>query len=100
MLLRIRAKIHVALKGQQTTLEAATVSVHPQGALVVVKENLPAETRLTLEHTGTNEKIDCRVTRPAKQMPEGFHVPVEFDTPSPSFWKIVFPPSDWNPAEV
>jgi hypothetical protein len=71
------------------------VSVNPQGALVMMKENLPPETRLVLEHTGTREKVAARVTRPAKEMPEGFQVPIEFDSPAPRFWKIAFPPSDW-----
>lgn len=100
VLLRVRASVHLALKGQATTLEASTVSVNPQGALVLLKQSLPAETRLILEHASTKEKIACRVTRLGKEMPEGFHVPVEFDAPSPGFWKIVFPPSDWRPEEA
>ncbi|HTZ72829.1 MAG TPA: hypothetical protein VMB47_02835 [Candidatus Aquilonibacter sp.] len=100
VLLRVRANVHVAVKGKPTTFEAATVSVHPQGALVVLKESLPAETRLVLEHGSTKEKVACRVTRSAKEMPEGFHVPVEFDSPAPGFWKIDFPPTDWRPEEA
>ena len=40
VLLRIRANIHVALQGKATTLDAATLSVTPQGAVVVMKQNL------------------------------------------------------------
>jgi hypothetical protein len=100
VLLRVRANVHVAVKGKPTTFETSTVSVHPQGALVVLKESLPAETRLVLEHGSTREKVACRVTRAAKEMPEGFHVPVEFDSPAPGFWKIDFPPTDWRPEEA
>jgi hypothetical protein len=100
VLLRVRANIHVALKGKATTLQTSTITVHPQGALVVLKENLPVETRLVLEHGATKEKIACRVSKQAKEMPEGFHVPVEFDSPAPGFWKIVFPPQDWHPEET
>jgi hypothetical protein len=32
-------------------------------------------------------------------MPEGFHVPLEFDSPAPDFWRIVFPPLDWRPED-
>jgi hypothetical protein len=32
-------------------------------------------------------------------MPEGYHVPLEFDTPEPNFWGIAFPPADWRPPE-
>ena len=100
MLLRVRANVHVAVQGKPTTLQASTISVNPQGALVLLKQALPAETRLVLEHNSTREKIACRVTRAAKEMPEGFHVPVEFDSPSPGFWKIDFPPVDWRAEEM
>ena len=90
----------MAVKGKDKTLDASTVSVHPQGALMVLKESLPAETRFILEHRGTRERVACRVTRAGKEMPEGFHVPVEFDAPAPGFWKIDFPPADWRPDDA
>jgi hypothetical protein len=99
VLLRIRANIHVALQGKTTTLDAATLSVTPQGAVVVVKQNLPAETHLVLEHGGTKQRVDCRVARPSRETAEGFHIPLEFDSPAPGFWKINFPPSDWRPDD-
>ena len=97
VLLRIRANSHVALPGKATTLDAATLSVTPQGAVVVMKQNLPAETRLVLEHGGTKQRVGCKVARPTRETPEGFHIPLEFDSPAPGFWKISFPPSDWRP---
>jgi hypothetical protein len=100
VLLRIRANIHVALQGQATTLEVATLSVNPCGALVVVKQSLPPETRLVLEHKGTKERIACKVARAPREMPEGFHVALEFDSPAPGFWKIAFPPADWRPDDL
>jgi hypothetical protein len=99
VLLRIRANIHVALQGKATTLDAATLSVTPQGAVVVMKQNLPAETRLVLEHGGTKQRVDCKVARPSRETAEGFHIPLEFDSPAPGFWKINFPPSDWRPDD-
>jgi hypothetical protein len=100
VLLRIRANIHVALAGKATTLDAATLSVTPQGAVVVVDRNLPAETRLVLEHGGTKQRVGCKVARPSRETAEGFHVPLEFDAPAPGFWKINFPPSDWRPEDA
>lgn len=100
VLLRIRANIHVALQGKATTLDAATLSVTPQGAVVVMKQNLPAETHLVLEHGGTKQRVECKVARPSRETAEGFHIPLEFDSPAPGFWKIDFPPSDWRPDDV
>ncbi|HTV60200.1 MAG TPA: hypothetical protein VMJ93_15115 [Verrucomicrobiae bacterium] len=99
VLLRVRANIHVALQGKPVTFDVITLSVNLQGAIVVMKQTLPPETRLVLEHGTTKERVACKVTRLPKEMPEGFHVPLEFDSPAPDFWKIAFPPSDWTSAE-
>jgi hypothetical protein len=96
VLLRTRARIHVALEGKLTTIEAITLSVNPQGALVVMDRTLPIEARLVLEHGITKECVACKVARAAREMPEGFHVPLEFDSPAPEFWRIAFPPADWR----
>ena len=97
VLLRVRASIHVALQGQAKTFDVATLSVNPHGAVVVMNQNLPAETRVVLEHAGTKERVSCKVARPPRHMSEGYHIPLEFDSPAPAFWKIDFPPSDWRP---
>lgn len=100
VLLRIRALIHVATQGPATTLEANTLSVNPKGALVVINKNLPPDTRLVLEHRGTKERAACKVVRPAKEMPEGFHTALEFDPPVADFWKIAFPPANWRSEDL
>jgi hypothetical protein len=99
VLLRVHASVHVAMQGKLTTLHVATLSVNPLGAIVVMKDSLPAETRVVLEHGGTKQRVACRVARSPRQMPEGFHVPLEFDSPSPGFWKISFPSTDWRPED-
>ncbi len=87
------------MQGKQSTLEATTLSVYNKGAMIVLKQSLPAETKLVLEHVGTKEKVPCRVSKASREMPEGFHVPLEFDAPAPNFWGIAFPPSDWKPHD-
>lgn len=98
--LRVRASIHVALQGNRETIDVATLSVNPHGAMVVMDRNLAAETRLVLEHGTTKECVACKVVRSSQKMPEGFHVPLEFDSPAPDFWKIDFPSPDWRPEET
>lgn len=100
VLLRIRASIHVALKGRQETFNVATLSVNPHGAMVLMDCGLEADTRLVLEHGATKECVACKVVRSSQKMPEGFHVPLEFDSPAPDFWKIDFPSPDWRPDET
>lgn len=99
VLLRVRTHVHVALQGKQVTFDATTLSVNSHGALIVLEKSLPMEARLVLEHCGTSEKVACRVTRTAREMPEGYHVPLEFDSPAPNFWRIAFPPADWRPVD-
>jgi hypothetical protein len=94
--LRVRTSIHVAVQGKPTTFDATTVSVNHNGAMIIVKQNMPTDTRLVLEHAGTKERVPCKVIRSAQSMPEGFHTPIEFETPSPNFWHIAFPPADWR----
>jgi len=96
VLLRIRANVYVNLRGKQTTLEVRTLSVNPFGAMLIAAENLPPQTRLVLENTVTQERIACCVVRTAKEMPDGFHIPIQFDLPAPKFWMIDFPPEDWR----
>ncbi|HWF38876.1 MAG TPA: hypothetical protein VG322_10180 [Candidatus Acidoferrales bacterium] len=100
VLLRVRASIHVAIQGKPVTLETHTLSVNAHGALVAVKENLPSDTRLVLEHAATKERMACRVVRPPRETSEGFHTAIEFDSPDPDFWKIAFPPANWRAEEI
>ena len=99
VLLRTRAQIHVAVGGKLATIDVTTLSVTPAGAVVVASKNLPPETRLVLEHPVTKQKVACKVVRAGREMPEGFHVPIEFDSPAADFWGIAFPPRDWNVAD-
>ena len=100
VLLRVRANIHVALQGKPTTFDTTTLSVNSHGALVILEQGLPPDTRLVLEHAGTKERVACKVVRPSREIPEGYQVPIEFDSPAPNFWRITFPPTDWRPDDL
>jgi hypothetical protein len=99
VLLRVHASVHVALKDKQVTIDVTTLSVNNHGALVVMKQTLPPDAQIVLEHGTTRERVGCKIARPAREMPEGFHIPLEFDSPAPNFWGIAFPPSDWRPPD-
>ena len=100
VMLRVKVKIHVALQGKATTFETATVIVSPIGALVAIQRSLGPDTRLVLEHAGTREKVACKIARPPREMPDGFHTALEFDSPAADFWKIAFPPADWHAEDI
>src|ERR1700692_3704478 len=50
VLLRIRAKVHVALNSVPTTFDVTTLNVNVHGALIIMSQSVPVETRLVLEH--------------------------------------------------
>ena len=99
VLLRVHASVHVALYGKELTIAATTLSVSNHGALILMKQAIPCDAHLVLEHSMTKQRIACKIARPAREMPEGFHIPLEFDSPAPNFWGIAFPPADWRPPD-
>ena len=99
VLLRVHASVHVALQGKELTIDATTLSVSNHGALMLMKQTIPSDAHLVLEHCMTKQRIACKIARPAREVPEGFHIPLEFDSPAPNFWGIAFPPTDWRPPD-
>jgi hypothetical protein len=99
VLLRVRVNIHVALGSRDSTFEVTTLSVNDHGALIAMPRSLALDTQLVLEHTVTKKQVACKVVRVPREMPEGFHTPLEFAATEPGFWGIAFPPADWRPPD-
>jgi hypothetical protein len=91
VLLRIRVVVHVA--GKPQTLEGNTHTVSASGAMLILPEGLAEGTKVTVENPKAQSKIEARVVRPPQMSHEGSLVPIEFDSPSPNFWGIFFPPA-------
>ncbi|MGA8102439.1 MAG: hypothetical protein WB869_09815 [Candidatus Acidiferrales bacterium] len=98
VMLRFSMKAHVDLGGKPNTFTVTTVSVNPNGALLVAPQLLTESAQIVLENPNTRERATCRVVRAGKQTSGGYEVPIAFDPPAPNFWKIDFPPSDWRTA--
>lgn len=88
VLVRMPVVIHVGGKA----LQGNTHTVSAGGAMVILKEGISEGTQVTVENPATKSKVDAKVVRPPQMNPEGSMVPVEFVTPSPTFWNIFFPP--------
>ncbi len=99
VLLRVPVNIHVALGSKNSTFEVVTLSVNDHGALIAMPRSLALDTQLVLEHSLTKRRVACKVARVPREMPEGFHTSLEFDTTEPNFWGIAFPPADWRPPD-
>lgn len=98
-MIRVPVSLHVTIANQPVTLRGVTVAVNDHGAMLLCSRSLAADTKLELQHDLTRQRLPCRVTRPPRESPEGFLIPVEFQTPTPGFWHISFPPTDWKPVE-
>jgi hypothetical protein len=99
VLLRVKVNIHVALGSKNSTFEVTTLSVNDHGALIAMPRSLALDTQLVLEHGLTKKQVACKVVRVPREMPEGFHTPLEFEAADPNFWGIAFPPADWRPTD-
>ena len=90
VLLRISVVIHVAGK---PPIEGHTHTVSASGAMITMSEPLAEGTKVTIENSRTQNKVEARVVPPPQTTGDGSLVPVEFSTPSPVFWNVFFPPS-------
>jgi hypothetical protein len=99
VIIRVPVTLLVTQNGQPLKISAHTVAVNIHGAMVVCPRTLDADTTLEVVNGRTDEKIGSRVTRASRESPEGYLIPVEFTSPSPNFWQISFPPSNWKAPE-
>jgi PilZ domain len=91
VLVRIRILVH--LPGKVSVIEGFTHTVSATGAMIILPEGLAQGTKFTLENAKTQQRVEVNVVRPAQINQEGSLLPVEFLTPAPLFWNIVFPPN-------
>jgi hypothetical protein len=98
--IRMPVTLEITMAGQKKmTVAAHTVSVNVHGAMVLCSRPLVADTNLEILNDSTRERTSGRVTRAPRESSEGYLIPVEFSKPSPSFWQISFPATDWKPFD-
>jgi len=76
--------------------EAMTLIVNAHGGLLKLKMEVHVGQPMRLINPHNLLEQNCRVVRVEDTSPEYFSVAFEFDAPSPKFWPVVFPPSDWH----
>ena len=91
VLLRMPVVVHMA--NNPKGIEGFTHTVSATGGMIILKEGIPQGTKFTLENPRTQQKVEVNVARPPQMNQEGSLVPVEFLSPAPLFWNIVFPPN-------
>jgi hypothetical protein len=100
-------RVHIAIpviikgkRGDQAFEEETTTSVvNGAGGLLLTALGLQMGQALTLMHKKTGEQQECKVVflqaAEAGKTQMGF----EFNQPSPKFWRIAFPPDNWDASE-
>lgn len=91
VLLRMKIIVHIA--GKSSPIEGFTHTVSATGAMIILPEGLAQGTKFTLENPKTQQKVEVNVVRPPQMNQEGSLLPIEFLSPAPLFWNIVFPPN-------
>lgn len=88
----LRMPVDVRLEGRVEPVKGITHTVSENGGLIVLPDPLAVGVKVTIENPKTQKSVEAKVARPPQISGEGSLVPVEFCTPAPGFWGIVFPP--------
>jgi hypothetical protein len=91
VLLKMRVLVHLPNKPEP--MEGHTHTVSASGAMIIVPQGLAQGTKFILENPKTQQKVEVNVVRPPQMNQDGSLVPVEFLSPAPQFWNIIFPPN-------
>jgi hypothetical protein len=99
VIIRVPVTLEIMISGQKVNVQAHTVAVNIHGAMVLCPRPIDADVELEIINDRTREKAAGRVTRTPRESAEGYLIPLEFRAPSPLFWQISFPPSNWKPSD-
>lgn len=94
----------VLVRGKQTGGQAFeeqthTISVNAHGCMVKMTTPVARAQEISIINTKTAEELPCTVSFIGPRDGARLEVGVEFAEPSPVFWRIAFPPEDWDPSE-
>ena len=79
--------------------ETQTVSINAHGCMLRLAAQVARSQEVHIVNPKTAEELPCKVTFLGQRDAEKPEVGIEFTEPSPLFWRIAFPPEDWDPSE-
>ncbi|MDE3168597.1 MAG: PilZ domain-containing protein [Acidobacteriota bacterium] len=100
-------RVHIAMPvlirgkraGQPFEEKTHTISVNAHGCMVRLSTPVTRAQEISIVNTKTAEELPCIVSFIGQRDGGRLEVGVEFAEPSPVFWRIAFPPEDWDPSE-
>ncbi|MGC1482230.1 MAG: hypothetical protein WA789_00420 [Candidatus Acidiferrum sp.] len=84
----------------QVQEDTHTLVVNAHGGLMKLKMDLLEGQPIILVNPQTGVEESCHVVRIDQPSPDYFAVAFEFERPSPKFWPVTFPPSDWEVPKI
>lgn len=100
---RVNIAMPVLVRGKKGTQpfeeSAQTISVNAHGCMVRLATPVARSQEIAVVNIKTAEELPCTVTFLGQKDNGKTEVGVEFAEPSPLFWRIAFPPEDWDPSE-
>lgn len=76
-----------------------TVAVNANGCMVRLAAKLNRSHQVSIINPKTAEELPCTVSFIGQSDGKRTEIGLEFTEPSPLFWRIAFPPDDWDPSE-
>jgi PilZ domain len=73
-----------------------TLIVNAHGALLQLQEPVREGETLSVRNVTTGEEMPCKVVDLSPGANGFSEIGVEFEQPSPRFWRVSFPPADWS----
>jgi hypothetical protein len=100
---RVHISMPVIVKGTTATEnlkeETVTISVNAFGGLLRVGTPVKRGQKIMLFNARTQEEILCTIIFVGQKEGTKTQIGFEFAQPAPFFWRIAFPPEDWDPSE-
>jgi hypothetical protein len=85
--------------GKRFEEASQTVSVSAHGCLLRLAAPVQRAQEVSIVNPRTAEELPCTITFVGQKETGKLEVGLEFAEASPLFWRIAFPPEDWDPSE-
>ncbi len=73
-----------------------TLAINAHGALILLTARLTSGAVVHMRHNKTEEEQECHVAFLGPVRGGKAEIGLEFTAPRPTFWRVAFPPEDWN----
>jgi PilZ domain len=79
--------------------QALTIAVSAHGCLLKLAAIVERGQEVSIINPKTAEELPCTITFVGQRDSGKTEIGLEFVESSPLFWRIAFPPEDWDPSE-